>query len=82
MVSRKNYPVVSCVTSFFMGALLGGGIALLTTPQSERMIRRQLKDLARHFDETNCGTDDKRRIDEATRKIHDYYEEAKRSSSL
>ncbi|HEX2966167.1 MAG TPA: YtxH domain-containing protein [Syntrophorhabdaceae bacterium] len=76
MVRGKNYQMVSCAISFLTGALLGSGIALLAVPQYGKVIRRELKDVTKRSSETDCGTDDKRRIDEAARKIHDYYEEA------
>ncbi len=81
MLNTRTYPGITCIVSFLTGILMGSGIALAIAPRNRNELRAQLRGLSKgSSDDLQCGTDDKRRIDEAAKKIHDYYEEARRIS--
>jgi len=68
-----------CVLSFLIGAMVGGGIALLTAPKSGKRTREQLARMAGDVKETAEGYYDEMRdkAAEATEKAQGYYQEAK-----
>ena len=70
-----------CVVSFLIGAMVGGGIALLTAPKSGKKTREQLKRMARDAKEKAEDYYDemKDKAAEATEKVQDYYQEAIRT---
>jgi gas vesicle protein len=72
---------MSCVLSFLIGAMVGGGIALLTAPKSGTRTREQLKRMAGDVKETAEGYYDemKDKAAEATEKAQGYYQEAKQA---
>lgn len=49
MDSEREREAVSFVTGLILGAVIGAGVALLTTPQSGRKARRELRRSARHI---------------------------------
>ena len=67
--------------SFLIGAMAGGGIALLTAPKSGKKTREQLKRMAREAKEKAEDYYDemKDKAAEATEKVQDYYQEAIRT---
>jgi len=67
--------------SFLIGAMVGGGIALLTAPKSGKRTREQLGRTARDVKEKAEGyyNEMKDRAAEATEKAQDYYEKAKQT---
>ena len=81
MDKDKSCSAICCVVSFLIGAMVGGGIALLTAPKSGRRTRQQLKRMAGDVQEKVEGYYDemKDKAAEATEKLEDYYQEAKRT---
>ncbi|MGD0237856.1 MAG: YtxH domain-containing protein [Syntrophorhabdales bacterium] len=69
------------VLSFLIGAMLGGGIALLAAPKSGKKTREQLKVMAGDAKEKAEGYYDgmKEKASEATEKVQGYYQEATRT---
>jgi gas vesicle protein len=69
------------MVSFLIGAMVGGGIALLTAPKSGKRTREQLKRMARDAKEKAEDYYDemKDKAAEATEKVQDYYQEAIRT---
>jgi len=67
--------------SFLIGAMVGGGIALLTAPKPGKKTREQLKRMAEDAKEKAEDYYDemKDKAAEATEKVQDYYQEAKRT---
>jgi len=72
------------VLSFLIGAVVGGGIALLTAPKSGEKTREQLKRIAGDAKEKAEGYYDemKDRATEATEKVQGYYQEANKQWNL
>lgn len=70
-----------CVLSFLIGAAVGGGIALLATPQSGKRTRDQLKRIAGEAKEKAwvCYDEMKEKSSAATEKVQGYYQEAKQT---
>ncbi len=58
---RKDFNAGSMLLSFFLGGLVGAGIALLVAPKPGEETRRMIKDIA----------------DDAKKKAEDYIEQAK-----
>ena len=81
MGNDKNCSVTCCVLSFLIGAAVGGGIALLTAPQSGKRTREQLKSVARDAKEKveDYYDEMKDKTAEATEKVQGYYQEAKQT---
>ena len=81
MEKEKSCSGVCCVVSFLIGAMVGGGIALLTAPKSGKRTREQLKRMAGDTKEKAEDYYDemKDKAAEATEKVQDYYQEAKRT---
>ena len=69
------------MVSFLIGAMVGGGIALLTAPKSGKRTREQLKRMAVDAKEKaeDCYDEMKDKAAEATEKVQDYYQEVKRT---
>jgi gas vesicle protein len=67
--------------SFLIGAMVGGGIALLAAPKSGKRTRQQLKRMARDAKEKAEDFYDelKDKAAEATEKAQDYYQETRRT---
>jgi gas vesicle protein len=78
---QKVSSVTCCMLSFLIGAMVGGGIALLTAPKSGKKTREQLKRMAEDAKEKAEDYYDemKDKAAEATEKVQDYYQEAKRT---
>ncbi|OPY77273.1 MAG: YtxH-like protein [Syntrophorhabdus sp. PtaU1.Bin153] len=77
MGNEKGCSGICCVLSFLTGAVVGGGIALLTAPKSGKRTREQLMRLAR---DTRGKAEDyydemKDKAAEATEKIQDFCQE-------
>jgi gas vesicle protein len=70
-----------CVLSFLIGAVIGGGIALLGAPNSGKRTRKQLKTMAEDAKEKAEGYYDemKDKAAEVTEKAQGYYQEARRT---
>jgi gas vesicle protein len=81
MENEKSYSGICCVVSFLIGAMVGGGIALLTAPKSGKRTRQQLKRMARDVQEKVEDYCDqiKDKAVEAAETSQDYYHEAKRT---
>ena len=81
MENKRSCYGMCCVVSFFIGAMVGGGIALLTAPKSGKKTREQLRRMARDAKEKTEDYYDemKEKAAEATEKVQDYYQEAKRT---
>ena len=81
MENEKKSSGTCCMLSFLVGAMVGGGIALLTAPKSGKRTRQQLKRMARDAKEKAEDYYDemKGKAAEATRKAQDYYQEARRA---
>ena len=79
MGNERSCSGMCCVLSFLIGAVVGGGIALLTAPKSGERTRDQLKRMAGDAKEKAEGYYDemKDRAAEATEKVQGYYQEAK-----
>lgn len=70
-----------CMLFFLIGAMVGGGIALLAAPKSGKKTREQLRRMARDATEKTEDYYDemKEKAAEATEKVQDYYQETKRA---
>jgi gas vesicle protein len=81
MENEKSCYGVCCVVSFLIGAMVGGGIALLTAPKSGKKTREQLKRMAEDAkDKAEDYYDEmKDKAAEATGKVQGYCQEAKRT---
>jgi gas vesicle protein len=81
MENERGCSGMSCVLSFLIGAMVGGGIALLAAPKSGKRTREQLKRMARDTKEKAEDYYDemKDKAAEATEKVQDYYQEARRT---
>jgi len=81
MGNERSCSGMCCVLSFLIGAVVGGGIALLTAPKSGEKTREQLKRIAGDAKEKAEGYYDemKDRATEATEKVQGYYQEAKQT---
>jgi gas vesicle protein len=81
MENKRSCYGMCCVVSFFIGAMVGGGIALLTAPKSGKRTREQLKRMSEDAKEKAEDYYDemKDKAAEATEKVQDYYQEAKRT---
>jgi gas vesicle protein len=81
MENEKSFYGVCCLVLFLIGAMVGGGIALLTAPKSGKRTREQLKGMARDAKEKaeDYYDDMKDKAAEATEKVQDYYQEARRT---
>ena len=81
MGNEKSCSGICCMLSFLIGAVVGGGIALLTAPKSGKRTREQLKRMARDAKEKAEDYYDemKDKAAEATEKVQDYYQEAIRT---
>ncbi len=81
MGKERSCSGICCVLSFLTGAVVGGGIALLTAPKSGKMTRRQLKRMAEDVQEKAEDYYDEMKDKTAVgiEKAQDYYQEAKRS---
>ena len=81
MENERSCYGMCCVVSFLIGAMVGGGIALLTAPKSGKKTREQLKRMAREAKEKAEDYYDemKDKAAEATEKVQDYYQEAIRT---
>ncbi len=81
MGNEKSCSGICCVLTFFIGAVVGGGIALLAAPKSGKRTREQLKTMAGDAKEKAEGYYDemKEKASEATDKVQGYYQEAKRT---
>jgi gas vesicle protein len=81
MENEKSCSGICCVLTFLIGAVVGGGIALLAAPKSGKGTRRQLKTMAWDAKEKAGGYYDemKDKAAEATEKVQGYYQEAKRT---
>ena len=81
MGNERSCSGMCCVLSFLIGAVVGGGIALLTAPKSGERTREQLKRMAGDAKEKAEGYYDemKDRAAEATEKVQGYYQEAKQT---
>jgi len=79
MGNERSCSGMCSVLSFLIGAVVGGGIALLTAPKSGEKTREQLKRIAGDAKEKAEGYYDemKDRATEATEKVQGYYQEAK-----
>jgi gas vesicle protein len=82
MANEKSCSGMCCVLSFLIGAVVGGGIALLAAPTSGKKTREQLKAMAGDAKEKAEGYYDevKGKAAEATEKVQGYYQEAKRTA--
>jgi len=80
MENEKKSSGTCCMLSFLIGAMVGGGIALLTAPKSGKRTREQLKRMARDAKEKAEDYYDemKDKAAEATEKVQDYYRDARR----
>ena len=80
MRNEKRDSGICCMLSFLIGAMVGGGIALLTAPKSGKRTREQLKRMARDAKEKAEDYYDemKDKAAEATEKVQDYYRDARR----
>jgi gas vesicle protein len=81
MGNEKSCSGICCVLSFLIGAMVGGGIALLAAPKSGERTREQLKRMAGDAKEKAEGYYDemKDKATEATEQVQGYYQEAKRT---
>ena len=81
MENEKSLSGLCCLVSFLTGVLVGGGIALLVTPQSGEKTRRQLMKTAGDAKEKAEDFYDemKDRAAGAKDKVQDYYEKAKQT---
>ena len=81
MGNERSCSGMCCVLSFLIGAVVGGGIALLAAPKSGKSTREQLKTMAEDAKEKAEGYYDemKDRATEATEKVQGYYQEAKQT---
>ena len=81
MGNEKGCSGMCCVLTFLIGALVGGGIALLAAPKSGKRIREDLKTMAGDAKEKVEGYYDemKDKAAEAAEKVQGYYQEAKRT---
>jgi gas vesicle protein len=81
MENEKSFCGVCCVVSFLIGAMVGGGIVLLTAPKSGKRTREELKGMARDVQEKAEGYYDemKEKAAEAREKVQEYYQGAKRT---
>jgi len=81
MGNEKSCSGICCVLSFLIGAMVGGGIALLTAPKSGKRTREQLKRMAGDVKEKAEGyyEEIKDKAAESTEKVQDYYLETKRT---
>ena len=81
MENEKSCSGICCVLTFLIGAMVGGGIALLAAPKSGKRTREQLKTMAGDAKEKAEGYYDemKDKAAEATEKVQGYYQEAKRT---
>ena len=81
MGNEKSCSVTGYVLSFLIGAAVGGGIALLTAPQSGGRARKQLKRMAGDVKENveDYYDEMKDRTLDATKKVQDLYQETKRT---
>ena len=81
MVNEKSCSGICCVLSFLIGAVVGGGIALLGAPTSGKRTREELKTIAEDAKEKAEGYYDgmKEKASEATEKVQGYYQEATRT---
>ena len=81
MGNERSCSGMCCVVSFLIGAMVGGGIALLTAPKSGKRTREQLKRMAEDAKEKveDYYDEMKDKAAEATEKVQDYYQEAKRT---
>lgn len=81
MGNEKSCSVTGYVLSFLIGAAVGGGIALLTAPQSGGRTRKQLKRMAGDVKENveDYYDEMKDRTLDATKKVQDLYQETKRT---
>ena len=79
MENERGCSGMCCVVSFLIGAMVGGGIALLTAPKSGQRTREQLKRMAGDVkDKAEDYYDEiKDKATEATEKAQGYYQEAK-----
>jgi len=82
MGNDKSYTLTGYVLSFLIGAAVGGGIALLTAPQSGGRTRKQLKKIAGDVKENveDYYDEMKDKTIEATKKVQDFYQETKRTA--
>lgn len=80
MENEQKSSGTCCMLSFLIGAVVGGGIALLTAPKSGKRTREQLKRMARGAKEKAEDYYDemKDKAAEATEKVQDYYRDARR----
>jgi len=78
MENERSCYGMCCVVSFLIGAMVGGGIALLTAPKSGKRTREQLKRMARDAKEKAEDYYDemKDKAAEATEKAQGYHQEA------
>ena len=81
MENEKSCSGMCCVLSFLIGAMVGGGIALLTAPKSGKRTREQLARMAGDVkDKAEDYYDEmKDKATEATEKVQGYYQEAKQT---
>jgi gas vesicle protein len=81
MGNEKSCSGTGCVLSFLIGAMVGGGIALLVAPKSGKRTREQLKMMAGDAKERAEGyyEEMKDKAAEATEKVQGYYQDAKRT---
>ena len=81
MGNEKSCSGICCVLTFLIGAIVGGGIALLAAPNSGKKTREQLETMAGDAKEKAEGYYDemKEKASEATEKVQGYYQEAKRT---
>jgi gas vesicle protein len=81
MGNEKSCSGMCFVLSFLIGAVVGGGIAILTAPKSGERTREQLKRMAGDAKEKAEGYYDemKDKAAEATEKVQGYYQEAKQT---
>lgn len=79
MGNEKSCSGICCMLSFLIGAMVGGGIALLTARKSGKGTREQLERMARDAKERaeNYYDEMKDRAAEATEKAEDYYQEVR-----
>ena len=81
MENERGCSGMCCVLSFLIGAMVGGGIALLAAPKSGKRTREQLKTMAGDAKEKAEGYYDEMKdtASEAAEKVQGYYQEAKRT---
>ena len=81
MGNEERCSVSCCVLSFLVGAVVGGGIALLTAPQSGKRTREHLRRMAvdtrEKVEDYIDEMEDK--AAEITEKAQGYYKEAKQT---